>query len=514
MKYQLRAYTIWEQGPRPKQEDSLFPKHNETNEQDRLFILCDGMGGHEAGEVASQTVCSAMSSAVLSANPNPEGGFTDEDFANALTAAFDALDAKDTGAVKKMGTTLTFLKLHENGATIAHIGDSRVYHVRPGKGIDDTKILFQTYDHSLVNDLVKIGELTPEEAKTSRQKNVITRAMQPNMERRPRADIYHTQDIRPGDFFMLCSDGILEQMEDENIQYLFSHSAGNAEQKVKEIIDVTVNNHDNHTAILVEILDVIGAPVAPIAPVAPKKLGPVSASQKVEERTLINKPARRSAADGFVDFMRKNNKLVLGVAIGLACSLIILLLVGNKEQVEPVENGNDTEIPVGQGGDNKGSQEIKEDSDAGKTTPMTSPDDKRVPDDSADNPIRPEDKVNLEKPDAELRKPDADLQKLQAESQKLRTEPQKLDDSQPQSGLDKLEALTNREQKTDSSQLAKPANEVKNSLNEALKNNGNSNPASSAQQTGDLLREVGGENLSEGKTTDEAPGNDEPVKKP
>lgn len=257
MKYIVNAYTIWEQGPREMQEDSIFPAHLHTQDCDRLFILCDGMGGHESGEVASSTVCDALSKAVFAHCPDSEGPFSDDDFRASLDAAYDALDAKDNGAAKKMGTTMTFLKLHEAGCTIAHIGDSRVYHFRPGKNAADTEILFQTEDHSLVNDLVKIGELTREEAKHSKQKNIITRAMQPCMERRPKADIHHTRDIRSGDWFMLCSDGILEQMEDENLKYIFSEKGGDAQNKVEMIIKVTEHNRDNHSAILVHILKVI-----------------------------------------------------------------------------------------------------------------------------------------------------------------------------------------------------------------------------------------------------------------
>lgn len=257
MKYILKPYSIWEQGPRNKQEDSLFPEFGKANENDRLFIVCDGMGGHSAGEVASGTVCATLGKSVLSRCQNPEGHFSDEIFMAALNDAYDELDKKDNGAEKKMGTTLTFLKLHDRGATIAHIGDSRVYHVRPGETPEETEILFQTADHSLVNDLIKIGELTPEEAKHSNQKNVITRAMQPNMERRHKADIYHTHDIKPGDYFMLCSDGILEQLEDDNIRFIFSEKGGNAENKTRMLTQVTEQNHDNHTAVLVHITDVI-----------------------------------------------------------------------------------------------------------------------------------------------------------------------------------------------------------------------------------------------------------------
>lgn len=265
MKYKLKVYSIWEFGQRkdsqgqPHQEDSLYPAFGQQSDRDRLFILCDGMGGHDAGEVASATVCEAMSQSVLDNGQDPEGPFTSEDFANALASAFDALDQADNGAVKKMGTTMTFLKLHSEGATIAHIGDSRVYQIRPGKSGDDTEIVFQTEDHSLVNDLIKIGELTREEARYSRQKNVITRAMQPNMERRPKADIHQTADIQAGDYFYLCSDGMLEQPEmesGESLKNIFSEQGGSDENKVEILRSVTEQNKDNHTALIVHVLDV------------------------------------------------------------------------------------------------------------------------------------------------------------------------------------------------------------------------------------------------------------------
>ncbi len=266
MRYQLTVYSIQEQGKRANQEDSLFPALNQQNDYDRLFVLCDGMGGHAKGEVASATVCEAISASVKQMCPDPEGVFTDEMLLQAINDAFDSLDAvdPDDGSLKKMGTTMTFLKLHADGATIAHMGDSRVYHVRPGRTPEETRILFVTEDHSLVNDLVKIGELTPEEARTSKQKNVITRAMQPHMERRPRADIYHTVDIRPGDYFFLCSDGILERWDDYNVRNCFSYSYGDDLTRVQNIIDETRDNSDNHTAIIVKILDVEGAAATPM----------------------------------------------------------------------------------------------------------------------------------------------------------------------------------------------------------------------------------------------------------
>lgn len=268
MKYNLKVYNIQEDGQRkdangnPRQEDSIFPAKGTATNHDRLFILCDGMGGHDAGEVASQTVCAAMSHSILTAQPDVEGTFTEEILQKGISDAFFALDDKDTGAAKKMGTTMTVLKLYNCGAIIAHMGDSRVYHIRPGKTAADTKILFQTRDHSLVNDLIAIGELTEEEAKSSRQKNVITRAMQPHMDRRPKADIKLIPDendpnIQSGDYFYMCSDGMLEHMENEQLCYFFSESAGTDEEKVQKLISATIENRDNHSAIIVHILDVL-----------------------------------------------------------------------------------------------------------------------------------------------------------------------------------------------------------------------------------------------------------------
>lgn len=256
MRFKLEAYNIYELGARERQEDSIFPPQGESKPTDRLFVLCDGMGGHEAGDVASRSVCEAISSSILNHCPDVEGEFHRADVERAVSEALDALDRLDSSSERKMGTTLTLLKLHSEGATIAHIGDSRVYHIRPAADPESTQILFQTEDHSLVNDLVKIGELTKEQAKSFNRKNVITRAMQPGLERRPKADIYQTSDIRPGDYFLLCSDGILEQMEDDNLKYIFSQRGGDALNKVDMLVKVTQENRDNHSAHIIHILDV------------------------------------------------------------------------------------------------------------------------------------------------------------------------------------------------------------------------------------------------------------------
>lgn len=263
MKYSLKPYAIMEYGRRkdkegnPHQEDAMWPTLDALNYAARVFVLCDGMGGHEAGEVASQTVCEALG---RSLQFNDEGLLTDATLQQGMENAYQALDARDRGGEKKMGTTMTLLALDAGGAVLAHLGDSRVYHFRPGATREETIIMHRTEDHSVVNEMVRLGEMTEEEARVAPNKNVITRAMQPNMQRRCRADVYHQTDILPGDYFMLCSDGILEQLTDANLRFIFSDQGGDAANKVKILLEQTSDNNDNHTAFIIHITGVEGEP--------------------------------------------------------------------------------------------------------------------------------------------------------------------------------------------------------------------------------------------------------------
>lgn len=346
MKYKLKVYSIWEFGQRkdadgnPHQEDSTFPMPGELNDSDRTFILCDGMGGHDAGEVASATVCEAMGESILNDGHDAEGVFTDDDLKAAVAAAFDALDQKDSGAEKKMGTTMTFLKLHNDGVTIAHMGDSRVYHIRPGEDGATTQILFETRDHSLINDLIRIGEMTREEARTSRQKNVITRAMQPNMERRPRADVHHITDIKAGDYFYMCSDGMLEQpdMESgETLRNIFSRQGGPDERRVNILKDVTENNRDNHTALIIHIEEVTGAPTRPAETSTPR-MATVDDSPAKGARIA----APKGAGDGNAPRTNMIARFLIMAVVVAACLVCVKYVPSCSDNDE----GERTEMPA------------------------------------------------------------------------------------------------------------------------------------------------------------------------
>ena len=243
--------SIYEIGNRNNQEDALWPLQPTVN--DRLFVLCDGMGGHEHGEVASQTVTQALGQwfAEHVNASNASSPLTDEQLREAIEYAYQQLDQYADGSPKQMGTTLTLIYIGSDGITAAHMGDSRIYHIRPGVGV-----LYQSRDHSLVFDLFQSGEITFEEMKNFKQKNIVTRAMTPGEDNRMRADIIHITDIQANDYFYMCSDGMMEKMTNNELLTLFSADMDD-KMKVGQLKMATNQNFDNHTAWIIHIKNAI-----------------------------------------------------------------------------------------------------------------------------------------------------------------------------------------------------------------------------------------------------------------
>lgn len=231
-------FTISEDGKRPYNEDSLF-----ADKDSNLFLVCDGVGGSNKGEVASQKACEYFSQFLLSTSDYSVDGI--EKTLVQCEAKFDEYTSQNADA-KGMATTLTLLKLFPEKIVIGHIGDSRVYHVRNGE------ILFQTTDHSFVNELVASGFLTPEEAKTHPKRNQITRAIQ-GSEHNTYIDVNEISSLQSQDYFLLCSDGILEGIDDEFICSHFTDE--NSLENIKEqmLKNCREKSSDNFTAIVIKI---------------------------------------------------------------------------------------------------------------------------------------------------------------------------------------------------------------------------------------------------------------------
>lgn len=248
MRIELRqAYSFILQGARDNQEDSRFPETDMPQPGQRFFIVCDGVGGHEKGEVASKLVCQSMGA--LLAKHDWTENFSNADFGHVLDTAYNELDANATASNRDMATTLVFAAFHGGGMTLAHIGDSRIYHIRPDEGI-----IYRSDDHSMVNSMVHSGMITPDEATCDSRRHIITRYMSPTDSDQTRcmATVLRTADVKEGDFVFLCSDGVLQSVDDDIlIEIISSHNSDL--EIINEIKRRCQKSTDNSTATLIHV---------------------------------------------------------------------------------------------------------------------------------------------------------------------------------------------------------------------------------------------------------------------
>lgn len=246
-----QPYSFWQRGMRPNQEDSRYPDCDAPQDYKPAFVVCDGVGGQDKGEVASRTVADSIGHYMEGVDLTKP--FTSEDFGKVLEYAYSCLYKKMCNDTKEMATTMTFVCFNAEGVFCAHMGDSRIYQIRPGVGI-----IYQSEDHSLVNALVHSGNLTPEEAINHSKSNVITRCIS-YVERgmdKPSATTIQLDDVEKGDYFFLCSDGVLHCVEDNELLSILSSDLSDKE-KIDYIAEKSKNSSDNNTAYLIGVDDVI-----------------------------------------------------------------------------------------------------------------------------------------------------------------------------------------------------------------------------------------------------------------
>jgi PPM family protein phosphatase len=206
------------------------------------FVVCDGMGGAAAGEIASRLAVEAMMRAMRQA------ALTPQTFQLAVDAANDSVrsSAERDPARAGMGTTLVALATRGNRAWVAHVGDSRCYRMRDGK------LERLTLDHSLVDEQVRLGQLTPAQAETSPMRNVITRAVGTQDE--VAADLIDFA-LEPGDLYLLASDGLMREVDDQQIAEILDPS-GDLEKLCARLIAAAneAGGRDNITCVLARAL--------------------------------------------------------------------------------------------------------------------------------------------------------------------------------------------------------------------------------------------------------------------
>ncbi|MDQ6820782.1 MAG: Stp1/IreP family PP2C-type Ser/Thr phosphatase [Actinomycetota bacterium] len=209
-----------------------------------LFVVADGMGGAQAGEVASRIAVDAFERGLPDTGP-PETRLADR-VREANRQIYErSLEEQDRAG---MGTTLTAAYLDDAGLAIAHVGDSRAYLFRDGA------LTRLTRDHSLVEELVKQGKLTAEEAAEHPQRSIITRALGPE----PEVEVdTETHDVQPGDVILLCSDGLTTMLSEERVAEILG-AARSLDQAAQGLIDEAnqAGGRDNITVILLRLEEV------------------------------------------------------------------------------------------------------------------------------------------------------------------------------------------------------------------------------------------------------------------
>ena len=218
---------------RPINEDSFYL----PGEGENFCAIADGMGGHNAGEVASAMAVEFFSGKMRGAAVS--GAAMREAVEGANRAVFEK--SLEANQLSGMGTTFTALAVSGNNVHIAHVGDSRAYLLRNGS------IMRLTLDHTLVEEMVLQGVITPREAKHHPKRNYITRAL--GTAEYVEVDLIQIE-LQPGDVFFLCSDGLSNHVEDKKILEICRMDSG-WNEKVSMVVDAALENggSDNITAL-------------------------------------------------------------------------------------------------------------------------------------------------------------------------------------------------------------------------------------------------------------------------
>ncbi len=237
-------------------------KHNEDSFQlvpeENLFIVCDGMGGHASGEVASQLAVDTIKKFYDETTQDPERTWPlkedkNLDFpTNRLVTAVRLANyrvheqAQTDPAYQGMGTTCVGLLFTDDRIVVAHVGDSRCYRIR------NAEIEQITEDHSLLNDYKKMASLTPEEEANFPHKNIIVRAL--GMKEDVQVDTSEIE-VQPGDVYLACSDGLSGEVTDKELLELVMSSLEDLETATESLIDAANNagGKDNITVVLARV---------------------------------------------------------------------------------------------------------------------------------------------------------------------------------------------------------------------------------------------------------------------
>ena len=212
-----------------------------------LYVVADGMGGHVAGEVASRLAVEAIRSYFATTRNNPGSLPPDQLLIQAVQQANESIiqTSKEDPRLVGMGTTAVAVLIDQGTAYIGHVGDSRAYLLR------NEEIKQLTQDHSLLNEYLQKGLITPENSEGYPYKHIITRALGSH----PLVEVdLQTIDLEPGDCFLLCTDGLTNMLNQEDIRSILTTMDHDLEKGCRRLIEVanSKGGEDNITTVLIQ----------------------------------------------------------------------------------------------------------------------------------------------------------------------------------------------------------------------------------------------------------------------
>lgn len=240
----MKTFSITDTGVlREMNQDYFFESETPVGNLPNLFVVADGMGGHKAGEYASRyTTERVVASIARSQEVEPISILREAvEKANELLNA----EAREDESKKGMGTTLVISTIIGNNLIVANVGDSRLYVV-------NERITQITRDHSLVNEMVRLGEIAPQDARLHPDKNIITRAIgaAPNVE----ADFFELE-LCEKDYILMCTDGLTNMVRDEEILNIIKNEDSVEKMAVTLVKNANANGgRDNITVMIIKPL--------------------------------------------------------------------------------------------------------------------------------------------------------------------------------------------------------------------------------------------------------------------
>ena len=239
----MRVYSVTDVGQKRKMnQDYVFVSENPVGNLPNLFVVADGMGGHNAGDFASSHAVQILVDEIRKdADFNPIKVLRHA-IETANTAILDRAQKEE--GLRGMGTTIVAATIVGHYAYVANVGDSRLYLIQG-------KIRQITKDHSLVQEMVRMGEIKPEEARNHPDKNIITRAL--GAERTVDIDFFDLK-MEPGSTILMCSDGLSNMVEDSKIEEIILDQTNELPKKGERLLSEANRNggKDNIAVILVE----------------------------------------------------------------------------------------------------------------------------------------------------------------------------------------------------------------------------------------------------------------------